>query len=102
MQFSPTVLGVDCVEAVVQLPASGIMLTFRCAAKSPPVPLYLQEVERMQPNCSLHEPIVVSAGMLQTALRVAADAIAKHRVEYAARQRRWFNPSQLSLSLSFH
>lgn len=97
MKFEPTVLDVDNIKAEVQLPASGIMITFRCMSKDCVDASTLVEVSRMLPYARLRQSLLVSAGALMSAKRVAAEAIIEHRAAYRAR-----NASRLPwLQLSF-
>lgn len=99
MNLAPKIFEVSCTEATVEMPITGVTLTFRCSAKDSPVPTFLIEVWRGQPGGRLEDPIQISAGSVETARRMAAKAIADYRKEYATKERRWFNPTQLSLSL---
>lgn len=99
MGFEPQVLYADYASAEVQLPASGIMLTFRCMSKTDVDASSLVEVARMSPEMRLRQSILVSAGSMQVAKRIAAEAIREYRIAYAERQRERFRkPFQLDFS----
>lgn len=97
--FEPTILNCDYATAEVQLPASGIMLTFRCMSKTDVDASSLIEVARMKPGTRLRQSILVSAGSMQVAKRVAAEAIREYRVAYSERHReRFVKPFQMHFS----
>lgn len=95
----PIVLQCDNVTVEVQLPSSGIMLTFRCMSRAVVNASSLVEVARTKPGSRLRESILVSAGSIQVAKRVAAEAIREYRVAYTERHRQRFQaPFQLKFS----
>jgi hypothetical protein len=98
MNFEAKVLKATKTDAVVQLPVSGIMVTFRCPRHVDPVATFLVEIDRMQPSGRLEEHIRISAGALQDMRTIAAEAIAKKREEEAETMRNSRTPFQLPLS----
>lgn len=83
--FAPHVLSVNFAEVEVQLPASGVILTFRCGAHAEPVPENLVEVARMTPDARWHGSILIAAGSWLNARQAGAEAIAQYRQEACAR-----------------
>ncbi|MFZ2556047.1 MAG: hypothetical protein WAZ27_05200 [Minisyncoccia bacterium] len=96
MKFEPTVLRVEYAMAEVQLPASGIMLTFRCMSKTDISESSMLLVARMLSTSRLTHEIRFSAGSLQSAKRVAAEAIRTHRLACEETRSRRRKPWQLS------
>ncbi len=85
--FAPRVLRVDCAEVEVELPITGVMLTFRCGKRDEPLPHNLIEVSRMTARARWHGSILVSAGGWLNAKSAGADAIRAHRQEVQKRHR---------------